>query len=221
MHSIKSNCEPDCSTSFLSDVHKIFLKKENVQGLTSANVNNHSEEIIFDPIVFDPQFSVPNLNFLNNESISNISTSVCRKLIQAVKCNECRDTIETSSSHDFQDTIRYPSDVFISNFKNLFCSINDVLPHICHEKCVRKQLIELTVDVTIENMGCSNHFEELNKKFREQTIIFGILTFCKKVNDFLSAKNKVLAPNCNFIEELAYNFKNKKNDIGKYSEIFN
>lgn len=110
MHSIKSNCEPDCSTSLLSDVHKIFLKNETVEDVNDANVNNIPEIIIFDPIIFDPQFSEPNLNFLNNESISYNSTSVCRKLIEAIKCDECRETIETL---DIQNTIKYPSYVIL------------------------------------------------------------------------------------------------------------
>lgn len=120
---------------------------------------------------------------------------------------------------DSHDAGRLPSDVFKKNFKNVFVPINAALPHICNEKYIRKQLRELIQDIEIDTMGCSEHYEDVEIKFKQQTVIFTILAFCKNVNDLLTAKNKYLAPECNFIEKMAFDFKNKKKHIGKYGAI--
>ncbi|KAJ6642971.1 hypothetical protein Bhyg_07927 [Pseudolycoriella hygida] len=213
-HSAKSNCEPDCSTTLLSDVHELYLEKENIEDANTVNENTAPEEIIFDPIVFDPQFSELTTNFVANEAISNISTPICRKLIQFIKCDECRDKIETiSDTQDFLYGIKYPSNLFLNNFKKLYGAVNDALPHICHEKFLRMKLIECIDEIKTDDIGCSEHIEVLHKKLKETTVVFGILTFCKRVNDLLSAKTNMLSPDCNAIEELAYSFKNKKGTI--------
>lgn len=188
----------------------MFLKDEQVQGENGLALAN--EKVAVDRIVFDPDFSQMELIFLNGEAIFHISREVCSKIIKFIKCDDCRAIIETVS----HDTVRQPSDVFVSNFKKIFCIVNESLPHICHEKYVRMQLLDLVRGLYLDVMGCSEHFKIIENKLKEQTVVFIIFTFCKNVNDLLSAKTKFLAPDCNFVEEMAFTFKKKKRDVGKY-----
>lgn len=84
---------------------------------------------------------------------------------------------------------------------------------------MRKRLVELIRLEVIEIMGCSEHQQKVEETFKEQTVVFGIFNFCKNVNDLLSGKTKHIAPNCNFVEQMAFDFKLKNKDIGKYGTL--
>lgn len=216
VHSPKSNCEPDCSTPLLSEVHKLFLKKKNVELVDELILTNYSEDVIIDTIDFDPKLSEIDLKDPNDSAMSQISVNVCSKVLQNLKCDECRASIETVSTSQ----ISYPSELFNQNFKKIFCATNTMLPHICHEKYVRKQLTEMIEDTKVDGMGCLIHRDDVEKILKKQTVTLCILTFCKNVNDLLSGKNKLLAKHSNFIEDMAFSFKNSRKNIGKYSEKF-
>lgn len=222
-HSIKSNCEPDTSKALLTDLNKFFLNYDVVKETVSNSddIDDSDTEEDGDTAVFDPLFHFSNndVDFINNEAIANVSSSVCDKMLKITHCLNCRKTLETSSNTN-DDTLSRPSDTFKNNFKKLVCGINDVLPNICVEKFLRKRLLEQLDKIEIDKMGCIKHHDFVESKFKEQTAFYGIVTFTKNVNDLLSGRNKVLPPNHNFLEELAYIFNQKKKHIGKHSDIF-
>lgn len=232
-HSIKANCEQDFSTPLLKDAHELFLSCKRINNDSNeidcnrnyASENDSSVEVI----IFDPQFSETELSTVNNEAIQKDSSLVCNEVVKKTKCRHCIKTLETTSNTDTEainsDTehklIKYPSDVFIHNFKIIICGIKEVLPHICADKCVKKKLLDHIGNIETKKMGCSKHYEEVGMIFKEHCATYGILTFCKNVNDLLSGKNETLPPDFNFIEERAYIFHQKNKRIGKHSDIFN
>lgn len=225
-HSMKSNCEPDISKPLLSDMNSFYLNYNNVVKENGLNANdshiddnNDNDTVTFDPL---HNFSDTEVNFISNEAISNVSGSVCDKMLKITKCVDCRKTLETSLTLNDQcnsDTPEHPSHIFKNNFKKLVGGINDVLPEICAEKSLKKVLLEQLNKIEIQRMGCSQHYDVVESNFKEQTAFYGIVTFTKNINDLLSGKNKTLPPKYNNIEKLAYIFNKKKKNIGKHSDI--
>ncbi len=222
-HSIKSNCEPDTSTPLITNLKSFFLNYNNVVNETSSNESDtdDDDDDDNDTVLFDPlhNFSNSDVNFITSEAISNVASSVCDKLLKITKCKNCNKTLETCYSPG-DETLKHPSDVFNKNFRKLLSGINDVLPYICVEKGLRKKLQEELEKIDIDEMGCDDHHEFVEFKFKEQTAFYGIVTFTKNINDLLSGKNKTLPVNFNYLEELALIYKSNKKDIGKYSDIF-
>lgn len=232
----KNNDESNTTNIDLTDtedIHDIILKNTNVESNTpnivkdnsitpDSNIVDEFENETYDSIIFQPEFSEQELNFINEEAISNLSTLVCNKLLKATMCDECRSTLETSSNliHEEND-IKYPSNLFVQNFKKIFCNIDESLQYICAEKCLKKKVVESLENVKLEEMGCPEHFVEMKLKFKEFSTIFGIISFCKRVNNLLSGKNKVYSDNFNLMEQLAFTCYKKKKGIGKYSDIYN
>lgn len=68
-------------------------------------------------------------------------------------------------------------------------------------------------------MGCLEHQDIVEHKFKEYSSIWGISSFCKNVNNFLSGKNLTFSDCSNFIEENAFNFYKKMKHIGKHSDV--
>lgn len=192
-HSIKSNCEPDSSIPFLTDIHRLILQNNNAQTgiLTNThhnilqnnngesnttdyvedNTNSHVTNIVdefenenYDPIIFEPQFSECELNSINEEAISNLSKLVFDKLLEATKCDECRLTLLTS-----KNGIKFPSNAFFKNFENVFCIINESLQYICAENFLKKKILNSLQNVELKEMGCREHLTHIKKK------IYGVL----------------------------------------------
>ena len=153
-HSIKSNCEPDTSTPLLTNLRNFFLNYDKVVVETDSNESDTSdgddcnESVIFDPL---HNFSNNDVNFITSEAISNVSSLVCDKMLKIIKCKNCRKTLEICFKPG-DETVKHPSDVFKKNFEKLLSGINDVLPVICVEKCLRKKLLEQMDKIEIDEM---------------------------------------------------------------------
>lgn len=223
-HSIKSNCEPDMSSPLLTKVHRFFLNYNIAEEANGADPNeSFDDDIIFDPL---HNFCHSDVSLINNEDLSNESSIICDKMLKITKCASCRKTLETPLSNNekdntnVHDTPKRPSDIFNINYKLIVSGINDVLPDICAEKCLKSKLLEQLDKIEILKIGCSKHYEELASKFKEQTASNEIFTFTKNINDLLSGRNKTLPTSFNDVQELAYIFYQKKKRIGKHSDIF-
>lgn len=220
-HSIKSNCEPDTSTPLLTEVHRFFLNYNDAEEANDVNSN----ESLDDDVLFDPlhNFSTDNSD-INNEVLTNDLSLICDKMLKITKCVSCRKSLETplckndEVTTDGHDTPKCPSDIFKINYKRIICGINDILPDICAQKCLKSKLVEQLDKIEILKMGCSKHYEEVALKFKEQIALNEIVRFTKNINNLLSGKTKTLPPVFNSIEKLAYIFYKKKKGIGKYSE---
>lgn len=234
-HSAKTNCEQDFSKPLLKDAHELFLKSNRVNydkgdnpindiNNINCNDNETSKTAEFGSIIiFDPIFSENEISTANTEALENVSSLVCQKIVKAIKCEQCIATLETSSANiesNKHNGLKYPSSLFIHNFKETICGINQVLPHICAERCVKKQLLDCIARIQTKKMGCSKHSEEVRLKFMEHCAAYGIIAFCKNINDLLNGKNTILPPDFNSLEELAYIFHKKKKHIGKQSDVF-
>ncbi len=191
---------------------------------TNDNPNDVASNIIedfdnqnYDPIIFEPEFSEKEINIIDEEAISNLSKSVFDKLLQNTHCDECRSTLETSSN---DNSIKFPSNLFVQNFKKIFYNIDESLQYICADKGLKKEVLKSLENVGLDEMGCENHLSCVESKFKEFSTIFGIISFCKRINNILSRKNKVYSEHFNLIEELAFTFHKKKKGIGKHSEKF-
>lgn len=158
--------------------------------------------------------------------MTNDSSLICDKILKTTKCVSCRKTLESPSnindhdSTDEHDTPKRPSDIFNINFKRIVFGLNDVLPEICAEKCLKRKLLEELHKIEIHKMGCPKHHLEVAAKLKHETAFYGIVTFIKSINDLLCGKNQTLRPGFNYVEELAHIFYQKKKRIGKHSDIF-
>lgn len=226
-HSIKSNCEADTSTPLISNLRNFFLNY-NIVDSVDLNENDSDDEEDDERCsddTFDPlhNFSVADVNFISSEAIANACGSICEKMLKITKCINCRKTLEMpwqKSDKSVSETLKQPSDILKNNFRKLVHGINDVLPNICVEKCLKRKLLEQLEKIEIDAIGCEEHNEVVGSNFKKQTALYGIVTFTKNVNDLLSGKIKTLPPNYNYLEELAHIFYKKKKRIGKQSDIF-
>lgn len=232
-HSIKSNCEPDLSKPLLNEMNEFFLSDNNENNDTveaksvDSNLNcikNDGYEYDYDPITIDVEFCGKKINCLDNNSVlSDSCNTVCNKILQVTDCHKCRKSLETPIYQDktSQNTINQPSDLFKKNFLNIINDVNIILPQICEQKLLQKKLLKyINDDKNIDKIGCSRHNAYIDLKIKEFTIVSGIQSFCKNINDFLSGKNLKLTNASNFIEEKAFKFNQKKKQVGKHSDIF-
>lgn len=225
-HSIKSNCEADTSTPLITNLRKFFLNYDNVDTPDSNENDSDDDEDDerYNDDVFDPlhNFSVADVNFISSEAIANASGSICEKMLKITKCINCRKTLEMpwkKNDKSVSETLKQPSDLLKNNFQKLVHGINDVLPNICVEKCLKRKLLEQLEKIELDAIGCEEHDEVVGRNLKKQTALYGIVTFTKNVNDLLSGKNITLPPNYNYLEELAHIFNKKKKRIGKQSDI--
>lgn len=227
VHSLKSNCEPDIFTPLLTNVHRFFLKyEEGKRDLNESDdtdiTDDEHEADIFDPLF---NFTDDDITDINNEAVTNVSSLVCDRMMKKIKCKNCRKSLETSISLSencaHPDIPKQPSNLFKTNFQRVVCAIRDILPGICTEKSLRQKLITQLDKIYIQAMGCSKHHEDIMTIFKEQTAFYGIVSFTKNINDLLSGKNKILPSDYNYMEELAFIFKQINKGIGKHSEKIN
>lgn len=242
-HSIKSNCAPDLAKPLLTEMDDFFLNDRNgkvceserndgeVNGcdrekcldgnsnlVFNSNGENDCYEYDFDPISVEIRFSVEDVD--SKYTFTDASNLVCDKLLKSTKCDNCRATIEIQNEND-QHSIKLSSDLFTESFIRVCNAIKIILPQICEQKLLKIKVLKYLDDhVNIDEIGCSEHHEALTQKFKEYSTTWGILSFCKNVNDLLSGKNLTLSKNCNIIEENAFKFNEKKKKVGKHSDLF-
>lgn len=222
-HSIHSNCEADLSKPLLSDMHEFFLNDDRNElndcgagpSTDLTSYKNDGFEYDFNPVSIKVQFSEEVLSSKNN--YVDAACDVCDKLMKVTKCIACRGTFETI---DKNDRCTKPSDLLIENFTRIASACDKILPEICEEQFLKKTLLKyISSEVTFQSIGCSEHFEEVELKFKGYSAIWGLQHFCKNVNDLLSGKNTHFSNKFNKIEENAFNFYQKRKRVGKYSDI--
>lgn len=201
------------------------------KGQTFINVN---EMIVFDPesdeesnsikseafidaediIVFDPEFEKNELNFNESEALSHASNLILQKLMKFTSCEECKNRLQLLEENATET-------LFIQNCKKILCGLNEVIPHICAEKSLKKKLIEHIQSIKIDIIGCLEHNDEIERKMKELCSLNAINAFCYDINNLLSGKTDTLPITYNPMQKLAYDMKQKKKNIGKYTDIFN
>lgn len=227
-NSLSTNCEPDSSVPLLSNVHELFLnfKQEN------ENINCDQNDIdsdrhainsdkgcdqndMFEAIIFDPQFSESELKFTEKYALSHVSNLIYNKVLKVTVCEDCRNNLQSNSVDN--DDQNLPSPEFIQNFEILFCKLNEMIPHVCSEKSLKKTLISHIEDM---NIGCAKHHKEVSLNMKKISISYALFSFCNDINSILSKKTTTQTANSNKIQDQAFTFVRKKKQIGKFSDIF-
>lgn len=103
------------------------------------------------------------------------------------------------------------------NSNSYFDDAKFILPVICSEGSVKKEILSEIGDIEMVMIGCVLHDEELITKFKRLLIMFVINLFCKRVNNILSGKAELCAKP-NHIEIAAFRFRHKKKGIGKFGQ---
>ncbi len=224
-----SNCEEDRFYALLSNINKMMLEfDDKTDEIDHDQINVAMEMVIeeeneinmLDAIVFDPLFGESQLNFVETESISHTTSVICRKLIETTNCDDCQTSLQEPSLDLNPDHITLPSQTFSAHFKKLFCSINAAIPHFCHEKSVRKKIGPQIQTIEEHIIGCAIHCEEMAMKLKEMTIDHSLSAFTNTINNTLSGKIKEEIPGCDHIQQMAFEFRKKKSQIGKHSDKF-
>lgn len=175
-----------------------------------------SKEETITQLYSSPNLLKKKLSAVDDDAISTLSRSVFDKLMEKIDCERCEATLETSMREN--QNVKYPSDLFDRNFKKMFCFIDETVPFICAEKNLKSKIAQNLENLELESMGCEDHFDDVGIKFKEFCTIFGIILFCKKVNDILGKKNTTFSEDSNAIEQLAFSWVEKQKRIGKYTD---
>lgn len=231
-----SNCEEDSFFALLSNINEMLLdydeetertdknsdidNNNNIEQDDNQNVNQ--EDVMLDCIVFDPLFGEKEFNFIESESISNTSGTICRKLIEITTCEDCEASLQESDPQlniDELDII-FPSKAFKIHFEKIFHAINTAIPHFCSEKSVKKKIISQVENIHVDAIGCEKHCKDMAIKLKELIATFALSAFCNTINNTLSGKISNLPAGYDHIQEKAFLFRKKKRGIGKHSDIF-
>lgn len=194
--------------------------EETGNNIENTDVQNVSEENMLDAIVFDPLFGEQELNFIESESISNTSSSICRKLMEVTSCDDCRVSLQEPNLQLHELDIILPSRAFKSHFEKIFCALNVAIPHFCSETFVKKKIISQIQSIEVDSIGCKEHCNEMAIKLKDLTANYALLAFCNNINNTLSGKISILPPRYDHIQEKAFIFRQKKKRIGNHSDIF-
>lgn len=228
-----SNCEEDRFFALLSNINKMILDFDDDAQETDENdqiyndvvqidVEKENERNMLDTIIFDPLFGETELNFVESESISNSSSAICRKLMDITTCDDCHISLQEPSlqiNYNELDII-LPSQTFKAHFEKIFRAINVAIPHFCHEKSIKKNIISQIDSIQECPVGCEIHSNEMAMKIKDLTANYALIAFCNTINNTLSGKIPELPPGCNHIQEKAFIFRQKKSRIGKHSDKF-
>lgn len=232
-NSMKSNCEKDSSTSLLNDFHTFMLNQKSVNSddkdISDKNEDFFDEYDFSETIVFEPE-PEEEFNFVENEEMTYISSLICDRLLQGIKCKVCVNNIQTFSKDSVHDIIEistsaisYPSETFISNLKKLLCGINYLLPEICTKTPLKKTLVADIKNIILDKMWCETHSETLKLQFINLTVHYAITTMCKYINDLLSGRTKTISDKLKEVQiyKVALAFRKTKNKkIGKFTDKF-
>lgn len=220
-----SNCEEDKFFALLSNINEMILdfddetdEHEQINNdSVQIDVEKENERNMLDTIVFDPLFGETELNFVESASISNTSSSICRKLIETTACDNCQISLQSLQSNN---DIVLPSETFKTHFEKIFRDINVAIPHFCHEKSVKKKIVSQVQSIQEYPIGCEIHCEDMAMKLKDLTVNHALSAFTNTINNTLSGKIKELTPGCDHIQEKAFVFRQKKTRIGKHSDKF-
>lgn len=246
--SLSSNCEPDFSKPLVNNVHELLLEyieiseRENQNEIQESVSNpleltdfNSNELVLFglqefkgcntdELISFEPEFASMELSFVEEESISLLCGTVCRKLIEKTDCSHCINLLETPApdmtnelSNSDQFSYKTPSSAFIKCFKSVYYFHTQIIPDLCSEKSLKSKIVNQLVK-DIEEIGCSEHKKELTTKMKYISADYAIKDFCNSINNLLSGKVTELPLSSNHMQSLALDFRNKGKHNGKYKE---
>lgn len=221
-----TNCEVDASVPLLNNVHDLILDyKKNARSPDDERIDEDIDrENGHQDIIIDPLFSVQDMHFVEDKALSYESSNICRKLLQLTNCEDCINTIHYADhlSEINEDYISsgIPTPTFNQNFKNLVRVINDIIPLLCSQKCLKLKILSHINMLELDKIGCPHHETTVTQKLKELCVHFGIISFCKNINNILTGKVKSIPAHANNMEKLAYSFNEKRKNIGKHSDIF-
>lgn len=198
--------DPSCDVdeTEYEDIHESIVFETNAnEQIQTVEVDNLEELVLFDPEILNEE---PNPS--ENEVLSRVSASICRKMMKFCKCEDCKRVFAESN------------EIFVRDCKTMLRALNLVIPHICHETALKAKLISKLDSVEIGVLGCQDHFLQTTQTMKELSADRTITSFCNDVNSFLTGKINTLPKNHNRIQELAIIHRRKHKKIGKYSDIF-
>lgn len=213
-----SNCEKDSSFPLLNNVQDLFLCNKPQQANQETSQNGHDENEnpnMLETMIFDPLFLESELNFTENLAISQASNLICQKFLLKTGCKKCKKNIQAPTDHQIFTS---PSINFMRNCKNLLCSINEQMPNLCSEKLLKEKLLTYVQGIQLDDIGCAKHKDTILIKLKNCCINYAIVSYCQKINNYLSGKITCKPPENDNIKQLAYKFRVKRKRIGKYSD---
>lgn len=233
-NSLQSNCEPDESTSMLTNIHDFItmyqqhptdpqnerfqqiVRHENHPNINPLIVSdNESDDDELSLVAYEPEIDVE-MGFLEThvdlselQVISNAASRVCQKLFKTTKCKDCKDNFDLTDQKAMLESI-----------ETLLCKINEIIPNICFEESIKQKLVDRIKTVKIHVIGCAVHNEEIERKVKSLSVVHVIHAFCNEMNKILSGKTKTLPENPSDMHKLALEHRQKKKRIGKFTDKF-
>ncbi len=268
-NSLHSNCQPDQSSSMLTNIHDFISECRGQRNPTVMDVQIDNPSLFGDErnfnttdvpdenfytynmrgssttpqslnsgpgnenllnfrdeedenmmIDFDPEFErIDDFDFgevseraraelISRESVSHASSRICQKIFKFTKCEECK------ANFDLMDEASA-----LQSVERVLKSLYTIIPEICHQNLLKKQLMQRISSIQILFIGCEEHNDEIIQKIKTLCASQAIQTFANNINGILSGKVAKLPDKPTIIQKVAYADRTKKKRIGKYSDI--
>lgn len=242
-NSLKANCQPDESKAIFPSIHEFIslYEKQPKDSINASDVDrtligcddeNASLEFgsdmeLFDSIIFvdteaedlnvqsesdTAEFVETNVVHVQNqfEMISNDASRICQKFFKATKCSDCKENFDLMDRH-----------AALSSVEQLLCCLNKTVADICSQELIKKTLLHSVQEVKVLVLGCLEHVDVIERKVKSLAVEHVLLSFCTNINKILSGKITTLPDKPSVVQKLAFEHRNKKRGIGKFSDQFN
>lgn len=227
-NSLRSNCQPDSSTSILTNIHD-FISGYEEHIPDAINISNTEVKLVSDDddksfvesqseidfeamIVFDTEVddNISSTIVAQAPMISNDCVRICQKIMKRTSCDDCRENF------DLMDR-----GAALLSVHKLLSDLNKTIAAICTQESIKKKLLISVQQVKVHVIGCSDHSDEVERKIKILAVDHILLTFCNNINKILSGKIDILPDKPSIIQKLAFEHRVKKRGIGKHSDKFN
>lgn len=236
-----SNCEPDSCVPLLNNVDEYIFnyvsepkQSQPKDSLPKENITEtyeiEAEDDVMNSIIFDPQISESDLNFVEDEAMVLTSSLICKKVLETTNCESCISNLQApslqddhtiiNSSESIDQLVSFPSVIFMRTLKQVLPIVYELIPHVCTQIKVRDQILHFLKDIDIESIGCPDHNIEIVDKIKVCSVKYALMSYCKNINELLRGKIPILPDNFDCIQGLAHEYYMKNKRIGKHSDIF-
>lgn len=217
--SVSTNCEPDNASALLNDINDLIIT--HISSIDTEALINETDDL-YSEVVFDPQFTQQELNFLESESLTQVANTIRSRIDTQCFCNNCSRELEYN---DHKKVLQCSPSHFTEIFQKVFEFTLKIIPSFATEKFLKKAVVEeikrkYQEEVESFGIGCVEHNREMVNTLFEVIAIYALKIFCKNLNDYLTGKIIELPNHSSDIQDLAHTFWVKKTRIGKHSDKF-
>lgn len=247
-NSLRSNCQPDESSSILSNVHEFISMCQDlptdtngvslVQSMPSGNddvslyaevqweTDGLSSMILFEPEDDDDICSSTDIQPRTGETMDSdsefLETNVELSQLEVGSFDATwvvQNFFRTTSCKECRENFDLTDrNATLVSIQRLIEHLNSKIADICSEESLKAKLHASVEGLKVHVIGCSDHTDVIERKVKFLSVDRVVLTFCNNINKILSGKIESLPDKATPIQKLAFQHRIKKKGIGKHSD---